>query len=224
MARQRTRVGTLISQAIRPFSVRARRDSGGSPNSEITSSSAKQDYFSRPPTKTAMGNRPLSLNIPKPLRIPTQTKSTEIVDEAQDEGRISVRPLTQASDDTTRTSSADAPPTQRTLEAGSDSSSLPFVPVLRSDGLPEFPPPVPPKDILPTPPSSNRWRFFPFRRDTFQSIATQESAVSTLNIAPHPAKGDVVCLNYSSLDDRGMRLLEGRSDHRPVIGSYAVYL
>jgi len=220
MARQRTRVGTLISQAIRPFSVRVRRDSGGSPNSEITFS-AKQDYFSRPTTKTTSGHRPLSLNIPKPHWPPARTMSTEAVNQAQDDGHISMRPPTRASDDSTRVSSTDAPPTQK---AGSDSPSLPSLPVLRSDGPLECPPPLPSKDPLPTPPYSTRWRFFPFRRDTSQSIATQESAVSTLNLAPHPAKGDVICLDYSSLDDRGMRLLEGRSDHRPVIGSYAVYL
>lgn len=216
IARQRTRVGTLISQAIRPFSVRVRRDSGGSPNSEVTFS-AKQDYFSRPATKTTSGNRPLSLNIPKPPRISARTTSTEIADQVQDDGHIPLRPPTQGSDDSTRVSSIDAPPTQK---ADSDSPSLS---VLRSDGFLECPP-VPPKDFLPTPPSLNRWRFFPFRRDTSQSIASQVSAVSTLNLVPHPAKGDIICLNYSSLDDRGMRLLEGRSDHRPVIGSYAVYL
>ena len=221
MARQRTRVGTLISQAIRPFSVRVRHDSGSSLNAEVVSA-AKQDYFNRLATKPTTGNRPLSLNIPKPPRMPIRTRSTEAVDQAQDDGHTSLRPPTQASDDTTRVSSTHAPPTQKVWEAGSDSSSLPSVPVLRSDSFTESPPPVPPKD--PTPPSSNRWRFFPFRRDTFQSIATQESAVSTIHCAPQPAKGDIVCLDYSSLDDRGMRLLEGRSDHRPVIGSYAVYL
>jgi hypothetical protein len=219
MARQRTRVGTLISQAIRPFSVRARRDSGGSPNSEVTFS-AKQDYFGRPVTKTTSGNRPLSLNIPKPPRISARTTSTETADQTQDDSHISLRPPTQGSDDSTRVSSVDAPPTQK---ADSDSPSPSSVSLLRSDDFPECPP-VPPKDFLPTPPSSNRWRFFPFRRDTSQSIATQGSAVSTLNLVPHPAKGDIICLDYSSLDDRGMRLLEGRSDHRPVIGSYAVYL
>jgi hypothetical protein len=42
--------------------------------------------------------------------------------------------------------------------------------------------------------------------------------------APRPRRGDVVCLSYRTLDDRGMRQLEGRSDHRPVIGVYAVYV
>ncbi|KAH9958573.1 hypothetical protein BC827DRAFT_1218921 [Russula dissimulans] len=41
---------------------------------------------------------------------------------------------------------------------------------------------------------------------------------------PRPRKGDVVCLSYRTLDDRGMRRLEGRSDHRPVIGVYAIYV
>ncbi|KAG6374303.1 hypothetical protein JVT61DRAFT_4325 [Boletus reticuloceps] len=225
MARQRTRVGTLLSQAIRPFSGRARRDSEGSPNSEVVSS-GRQDYFSRPPPKTTTGNRPLSLNIPKPPRNLAQTRSTETIDHMQEDGHVFVRPPTQTSDDSTRVSSTDAPPTQQTFAVASDPSSLPSVPVPRDDGLLECPPPVPPKDPLPTPPSFTRWRFFgkPFRRDTSQSIATQESAVSTLSLAPHPARGEVICLKYSSLDDRGMRLLEGRSDHRPVIGSYAVYL
>jgi endonuclease/exonuclease/phosphatase family protein len=39
-----------------------------------------------------------------------------------------------------------------------------------------------------------------------------------------PRKGDVVCLSYRTLDDRAMRRLEGRSDHRPVIGVYAIYV
>lgn len=212
-------MGTLISQAIRPFSARVRRDSGGSPNSTEVMSCGKQDYFSRPATKTATGNRPMSLNIPKPPRIPSRTRSTETVDEVQEDGHVSVRPLTQGSDNSTRVSSTDVPPTQKTSEVASNSPSSSLVP--RSDGLLECPPPVPPKDPIPTPPPSTRWRFFPFRRDTSQSIVTQES---TLNLAPHPTKGDIICLGYSSLDDRGMRLLEGRSDHRPVIGSYAVYL
>ena len=39
-----------------------------------------------------------------------------------------------------------------------------------------------------------------------------------------PQKGDVNCLKYDTLDDRQMRLLEARSDHRPVTGSFALYL
>jgi hypothetical protein len=37
-------------------------------------------------------------------------------------------------------------------------------------------------------------------------------------------KGELRCLEYSTLSDREMRRLEGRSDHRPVIGHFAVYI
>lgn len=37
-------------------------------------------------------------------------------------------------------------------------------------------------------------------------------------------KGDVVCLEYGTLDDSAMRRLEGRSDHRPILGTFSVYV
>ncbi|ODO03460.1 hypothetical protein L198_02307 [Cryptococcus wingfieldii CBS 7118] len=37
-------------------------------------------------------------------------------------------------------------------------------------------------------------------------------------------KGEVRCLHYGTIDDSGMRLLEGRSDHRPAIFAGAVYV
>jgi len=71
----------------------------------------------------------------------------------------------------------------------------------------------------PTLPTPSRWRFLSFlSRDS--STAAQEEQLSM----PPPRKGDVVCLSYNTLDDRAMRRLDGRSDHRPVIGSYAVYI
>ena len=78
-----------------------------------------------------------------------------------------------------------------------------------------------------------RWRFLPFfRGDSNQTTVPADPALShgesTEMIASpttyRPRKGDVVCLGYDSLDDRAMRQLEGRSDHRPVIGSFAIYL
>lgn len=78
-----------------------------------------------------------------------------------------------------------------------------------------------------------RWRFLPF----FRGDSSQTTVPADLSLAPGestemtaspttciPRKGDVVCLGYDSLDDKAMRRLEGRSDHRPVIGSFAVYL
>ncbi|WWC85358.1 uncharacterized protein L201_000221 [Kwoniella dendrophila CBS 6074] len=37
-------------------------------------------------------------------------------------------------------------------------------------------------------------------------------------------KGEVRCLHYGTIDDAGMRQLEGRSDHRPAIFAGAVYI
>lgn len=36
--------------------------------------------------------------------------------------------------------------------------------------------------------------------------------------------GEIRCLGYGTLSDREMRELEGRSDHRPIIGRWAVYV
>ena len=54
--------------------------------------------------------------------------------------------------------------------------------------------------------------------------ASTSELVPQLPKAPQkPRKGEMVCLSYKTLDDRGMHRLEGRSDHRPVIGTFAVY-
>ncbi|TFK50038.1 DNase I-like protein [Heliocybe sulcata] len=90
----------------------------------------------------------------------------------------------------------------------------------------DIPPAVPPKDVLHNPLVS-KWRFLPFLyRDAPPSHSTQDRPPTPTAepIPPRPRKGDVVCLSYDTLDDRGMRRLEGRSDHRPVIGSYAIYI
>ena len=92
------------------------------------------------------------------------------------------------------------------------------VAVVHSAGLPNQAPNR--YTSLPTP---SRWRFFPFlSRDS--TNVTNEGHHTPSELAKPPRKGDVVCLSYNTLDDRAMRRLEGRSDHRPVIGSYAVYI
>jgi hypothetical protein len=37
-------------------------------------------------------------------------------------------------------------------------------------------------------------------------------------------KGEVICCHYGTLDDSAMRRLEGRSDHRPILGTFSVYI
>ena len=78
-------------------------------------------------------------------------------------------------------------------------------------------------------PSAPMFRWFRpfFSRDGAQQVQADSSGTATPHPPPPPPppkRGDVVCLKYDTLDDRGMRRLEGRSDHRPVIGSYALYI
>ncbi|KAJ6577235.1 Endonuclease/exonuclease/phosphatase [Mycena capillaripes] len=73
----------------------------------------------------------------------------------------------------------------------------------------------------------SRWRFFPsfLSHSSTQSSSSQDPSLSVDTIPPRPPRrGEVLCLNYNTLDDRGMRRLEGRSDHRPVIAAYLVYV
>lgn len=90
-----------------------------------------------------------------------------------------------------------------------------------------------PITITPMDEQAARWRFFPFfRRDSGQAAVPtdpslnhgESTEVTTGPTTSKPRKGDVICLGYDSLDDKAMRRLEGRSDHRPVIGSFAIYL
>ena len=66
------------------------------------------------------------------------------------------------------------------------------------------------------------WRFLP----AFLSPTHHQGYIGPelKHAPPLPLKGHVTCLTYDTLDDRGMWRLEGRSDHRPVIGTYAVYI
>ncbi|KAF4596457.1 hypothetical protein EYR38_007844 [Pleurotus pulmonarius] len=67
------------------------------------------------------------------------------------------------------------------------------------------------RSLLPT--------FFSWDHNT----SSPSGQLTTSEPATRPRKGDVICLSYDTLNDKAMRRLEGRSDHRPVIGSYAIY-
>ncbi|KAH6909187.1 hypothetical protein BKA70DRAFT_1277736 [Coprinopsis sp. MPI-PUGE-AT-0042] len=73
----------------------------------------------------------------------------------------------------------------------------------------------------------SRWRFLPsFLSPTMSRTSTIESEEEPLPPPTPPVvhrRGDVECMEYNTLDDRRMRRLEGRSDHRPVFGSFVAY-
>ncbi|KAI6099831.1 hypothetical protein F5141DRAFT_1143826 [Pisolithus sp. B1] len=192
-----------------------RFDSGDWSNSE--DSPQKQDPPTRPsaPIVRAQAEhpqpRPLNSNLPKSPRLIRHSRSVEAIDRA-DLGLS--RPSSKAQESSIRHSVPSAVLTANHMDLPNVDAGSPPAPAPTGDELTEL---SFYKDPTPTPPASTRWRFFPFRRDTSQT-ATQDSWASQF------ARGEVVCLGYNSLDDRGMRRLEARSDHRPVIGSYAVYL
>lgn len=109
--------------------------------------------------------------------------------------------------------------------------------VHRNPGDSNFSPSLSTEPVIPNlqqPHSPPRWlnfNFLPFiskDNSTTSPNPSQLPEVAEPEVIPPPPppprKGDVVCLSYDTLDDKAMRRLEGRSDHRPVIGSYAVYI
>lgn len=89
-------------------------------------------------------------------------------------------------------------------------------PIRRATAFPLSPPQRQDSNTAPS-----RWRFLSSLLPSTHIDSPREiRPVSALQVL----KGEVVCLTYHTLDDRAMRRLEGRSDHRPVIGTYAVYL
>ncbi|KAF6759917.1 hypothetical protein DFP72DRAFT_805883 [Ephemerocybe angulata] len=74
----------------------------------------------------------------------------------------------------------------------------------------------------------SRWRFLPNFLSPSHSHSMEPTVEEQVTPVVTPAiihrRGDVVCLDYSTLDDRRMRRLEGRSDHRPVLGTFVVYI
>lgn len=80
--------------------------------------------------------------------------------------------------------------------------------------------------------TSRGWRLLPFlSRETNSSDVPpttnsnfEQTRERSQSVTRQHHKGEVAVLGYSSLDDQAMRRLEGRSDHRPVIGSFAIYL
>ena len=77
------------------------------------------------------------------------------------------------------------------------------------------------------------WRRFGFG---FMSREAQQGPAAASDVAGNnaandreaaerpPRRGEVRVLAYGTLDDQAMHRLRGRSDHRPVVGSYAVYV
>ncbi|TDL25516.1 DNase I-like protein [Rickenella mellea] len=85
-----------------------------------------------------------------------------------------------------------------------------------------------PSPLVPARGSHSRkgpWSKLTLRSRESSNTPTRASTPLATDLHPRrPRRGDVIPLSYDTLDDQAMHRLEGRSDHRPVIGSYAIYV
>ncbi|KAJ7158921.1 inositol polyphosphate phosphatase [Mycena filopes] len=217
LSRPRTRMGQFFANAFRPL--RPRRNSYSSFTSAVSvaTSSTTNDVDlsltdSSPPSPDAIEqNAPFSRFVEPHGRL-SRTRSNEMFNKPQAAAR---------------TLSGEGPPSLQ-----------------RSNSTSDNPQPIPPlsrprratlshETVASATPNHNRsatpsrWRFFPsfLSHTSTQSGSSQDPPLSIDTVMSRtPRRGEVQCLNYNTLDDRGMRRLEGRSDHRPVIAAYVVYV
>ncbi|KAI0029113.1 hypothetical protein K488DRAFT_89071 [Vararia minispora EC-137] len=214
----RTAVGTFLAHAWRSFS-RSRRNSAasaasvplslrvdapelererGSPSPSRSGSPYPRPSGSSPPPRRRRP-RPLSIDISAPVPTPRRALPRSRSHTALSERAAVSPPLTSPSP---------SPPPITTHPPAHTTPSRAHTS------------PTPALHQHPQPHTAPAWKlpFLPFLGPAPPPAAT------TLQPPRGRRRGDVVCFAYRTLDDRGMRRLEGRSDHRPVIGSYVVYL
>jgi len=119
-------------------------------------------------------------------------------------------------------------PSHSLLRRRSASGPLPAAAIASRSGAPALPMP----ELDPQPVQTNagprRWFSLQFLSVIHNLNAGPGPVVRTqqaiLPVPPLHRKGDMECIAYETLSDKEMRRLEGRSDHRPVIGHYAVFV
>ncbi|KAJ7726045.1 inositol polyphosphate phosphatase [Mycena maculata] len=226
-SRPRTRVGQFFANAFRPLSGRARRGS----YSSFTSAASVATSATPDPDGSVTESIPASPEVTEQIapfsrfvepqgRVLSHSRSNEIFN-------VNAKPAAERT-----LSSGSAPGLRRSNSSSSHNHNPPSpLPLNRSrratvspESLGSLPTALQSHGRVATP---SRWRFFPsfLSQASTQSNSSHHPSLSIDTIPPRPPRrGEVVCLNYNTLDDRGMRRLEGRSDHRPVIASYAVYI
>lgn len=228
----RSRMGTFL-HSLRPTNIRARKDSMASFDTTIPAVHPFHDSISSSPSsatgETSAGYVDIS-NPPHsspphitsaPYGLLRHSKSTDFLN-AHNRPRTHRSPTQLPIFDEIHSRSR-----RVSLNSLTGGKAFPRAPHDSPSEGDSIPPPVPPKDYLPSPtPVTSLWKsLLPFLRDGPSQNTPPEIQPSPDTPPPlPPRKGDVVCLGYDTLDDRQMRRLEGRSDHRPVIGSYALFI
>ncbi|KAJ3867038.1 inositol polyphosphate phosphatase [Lentinula novae-zelandiae] len=231
--RTRTKMGQFFANAFRPLSARSRRESYSSLSSLVHSvASSVSNHNSATPTPRGDSTPSSVIHSADLLEqvapfsrfvygnsssLPFDTSPSEVITPAANQlpshnehGSSKVkRSFSSSSRKQSKTNILERNPRRA-------STSAPPVP-------PDSSPYNAPREHVSTP---SKWRFFPFLyHNSTSSSSTDIISTPPTDISINvPRRGDLVCLSYDTLNDRSMRRLEGRSDHRPVIGSYAVYL
>ncbi|EMD33400.1 hypothetical protein CERSUDRAFT_118002, partial [Gelatoporia subvermispora B] len=231
----RTRIGQLL-HALRPLSLRNRRDSTASATSSIftnLSHVAPPDSAPGSPRTSTITTRddsalptPRALRVARRLSTSRSHESLHVPVSAPIIERPS--PLRMHTDsDTRRARPHTSVPLIHSKTMPAPPPRLPL-PTLQHDSPLDSPAGDSPTSAATTQSGiSSRWfGFLPFLyRDTHAlPIERPPTPESEHELEVRPRRGDVLCLGYNTLDDRSMVRLEGRSDHRPVIGSYALFL
>ena len=123
-----------------------------------------------------------------------------------------------------------AEPSNGLLPKRSASGPLPAIAaaMASSAGVPALP--MPELDPQPMSPSAGPRRWFSLQfLSVIHNLHASPGPIPQAQQAIPPVpplhrKGDMVCIAYETLSDKEMRRLEGRSDHRPVVGHYAVFV
>lgn len=215
-SRARTRMGQFLAHAFRPLSAMRRESTGSLKSSSISADSplVSHDILhnTSPISRIANLAQHSDTQLPEHTTVPYSTSAAHFpITETPPS-----LPRKNFNDINTRRrhsvgSTTDPIPPRRVSTSHTTNSEVnqnPFVPLERA--IREH------TQRISTP---SRWRFFPFLSHNNSLEADRENTRTEVR-----RKGDVICLSYDTLDDRGMRRLEGRSDHRPVIGSYAAYV
>ncbi|TFY62188.1 hypothetical protein EVJ58_g4021 [Rhodofomes roseus] len=219
----RNRVSNIF-QVLRP--VRNRRDSASSMLSAVLGplNSSATRLPSSPLSSPGLPREQRKASRPQPHRAPRMSRPKS----------VDTLPTLTA----LRASTSPLPPLPRRLsfEGATPTSSVPLTqsqtmpPPMQDRWAPdvlasEHSPALTTAPAVVTSPASRWFGFLPaflHREGSMPTMSRPDSPITPEQ--PPPQRGTVVCLGYRSLDDAAMRRLEGRSDHRPVIGSYAIYI
>ncbi|KAG6828144.1 hypothetical protein H0H92_009030 [Tricholoma furcatifolium] len=250
----RMRVGQFLANAFRPLSVRMRKDSVASTETNTTGPGSLEEQVERererspslePEVPASAGNG-LGESTPRArFSFAQRSPSPSPSPSPSSAGVVRSRPTSPTRHHTVpeiglrRSSSATSPLRARgALEQDREPQQQQQQhqqPQRRMTASGATPPTLnlnlqyPQLNVYTQPPASSALRrFFPSFFSTHSSTTSIEQPPLSGSVMVErergPRRGEVVCLKYHTLDDRQMGRLEGRSDHRPVIGSYAVYI